>query len=87
MKYEQATEIFFPEKREKWALATWHKFIKAHMHKDWHPRVNGKSAVHIINCAAMFDTPVRITHRVNADGNSRIHRKEFLSGRQAETVA
>ena len=87
VKYEQATEIFFPEKREKWALATWHKFIKAHMHKDWHPRVNGKSAVHIINCAAMFDTPARITHRVNADGNSRIHRKEFLSGRQAETVA
>jgi DNA repair protein RadD len=84
VKYEQATEIFFPEKREKWALATWHKFIAAHMHKDWHQRVKGKGAICVINSKAMFDTPARITHRVNADGNSRIHRKEFLSGRQTQ---
>ena len=81
---EQATEVLFPTKKEPWARGTWADFKRKHAHKDWHPRINGKSAKAIVGMAAIFDTPKRITHRINDKGRSVIHRKEFNSGRIAE---
>ncbi len=78
---EQATEVFFPSKKEKWAQGMWADFKRKHAHKDWHPRINGKTAKVIINESAIFDCPVRITHRAKEGGKSIIHRKEFSSGR------
>lgn len=82
--YEQATEVFFPSKREKWAQGAWAEFKRKHCHKDWLTRVNGKSAKAIFAQQAVFDVPARITHRIKEGGRSIIHRKEFLSGRVAE---
>ena len=74
----------FPEKKEPWALAKWNKFMRDHMHRDWHARVKGKSARAIVGMQAMFDVPARITHRIKEDRSSIIHRKEFNSGRVSE---
>jgi DNA repair protein RadD len=82
--HEQATELFWPSNREKWAQGMWADFKRKHCHKDWHPRINGKSAKQILAQQAIFDKPVKITHRINAKGNSVIHRKEFSSGRVVE---
>lgn len=82
--HEQATEFVFPEKKEPWALAKWNKFMRDHMHRDWHSRVKGKSARAIVGMQAMFDVPARITHRIKEDRSSIIHRKEFNSGRVSE---
>lgn len=84
--YEKATEVYFPSSPHKWAAGAWKsKFLSKHLHRSWWPRVSGKTAPQIIKMAAMFDTPAQITHRINADGKSVIHRKAFLSGR--ETIA
>lgn len=82
--HEQATEIFYPNKKEKWAQGTWADFKRKHCHKDFRSRIDGKSTKAILAQQAVFDVPARITHRVKEGGKSIIHRKEFLSGRVAE---
>lgn len=81
---EQATELFWPNKKEKWALGMWADFKRKHCHKDFRARVDGKSTKAIFAQQAIFDVPARITHRVKEGGKSIIHRKEFLSGRVVE---
>lgn len=75
-----ASEILFPQRKERWARGPWFDFLKKHLHKSWHGRVIGKPAPVIVKQQAMFDCPVAITHRRKPDGKSIIHRKRFLSG-------
>lgn len=78
----KATEILFPQRKERWARGPWFDFIKKHLHKTWHSRVAGKPASVVVKQAAVFDTPTMITHRRKPDGKSIIHRKRFISGRE-----
>lgn len=83
---ELATEVFYPNSDKQWAKAAWrNKFLTKHLHRAWWPRISGKHAGQIVKMAAMFDTPSHLTHRVNTEGKSIIHRKRFLSGRTEET--
>lgn len=80
-KLVQATEVLHPGRKEGWARGPWFAFLKAHLHKSWHSRVIGKPAASIVKQAAIFDVPVKITHRSKAKGTSIIHRKQFRTGR------
>lgn len=77
-----ATEILHPNRPERWAKGPWFAFLKAHLHKSWHPRVIGKPAPVIVKQKAIFGVPCAITHRTRQDGKSIIHRKRFLSGKE-----
>lgn len=76
---EQATEVLWPKGKERWQQIAWSEFKAKHAHKDWHPRINGKTAKQILVQKSIFDTPKRITHRIKEDGKSIIHRKEFYA--------
>lgn len=83
----KASEVFWPRSPHKWAQAVWRdKFLKQHLHRGWWGRVQGKHPGQIAKMGAMFDVPSHITHRVKDDGKSIIHRKRFLSGREAQAA-
>lgn len=75
---EVATEIFWPQSREKWMLAEWtNKFLKLHLDKSMHHKLRDKHPGQIAGMAELFDVPKYITHRINEKGRSVIHRKRF----------
>jgi len=80
---ETAKEVFFPTSDSPVARKIFYdKFISKHLHASWHNRMRGKNAIQILAMKASFDVPSKITHRINEKGNSVIHRKVFLSGRE-----
>ena len=79
---EVATEVFYPQSQNAIARKLWHiDFVAKHLHKGWHNRVRGKTAVQILAMKAIFDWPTHVTHRYNPKGKSILHYKKFRSGR------
>lgn len=75
---EVATEIFWPQAKEKWMLAEWkNKFLNLHLERSQHGKLKDKHPGQIAGMAELFDVPRYITHRVNDKGRSVIHRKRF----------
>jgi superfamily II DNA or RNA helicase len=85
-KLETATELLWPEKREKWAMALFRKWLADHVPQGWRATLVSASAGKIVKQRAMIDTPALITHRLNKDGRSVISRKQFLSGRECKDL-
>jgi superfamily II DNA or RNA helicase len=79
---EVATEKYFPGSDSKVAKDIfWNNFICKHVTPAWRSKFWGKPAKFVIAQKALFDWPVKITHRVNDKGDSIIARKVFSSGR------
>jgi len=82
---EVATEKYFPGSDSKVAKDIfWNNFICKHVTPAWRSKFWGKPAKFVIAQKALFDWPVKITHRVNDKGDSIIARKVFSSGRTEE---
>lgn len=80
---EKAVEIFYPQSEKIVARRIFFaEFVAKHLHKAWHHKVQGKSAMQILGLRSLFDIPKQITHRINDKGRSIIHRKVFNSGRE-----
>jgi hypothetical protein len=80
---EIATEIFSPNSENQIAKRIFYaEFVNKHLHKSWHSKLKGKTASQIVGMKAMFDAPIKITHRLNEKGRSVINRKVFASGRE-----
>lgn len=82
---ELAKEIFYPKSEHVVAKRIFYdKFVSKHLHASWHNKVRGKTAMQIMAMKAIFDVPTHITHRINEKKESVIHRKIFISGREAK---
>lgn len=81
---EIAKELYKPFDKQPHQKARWRKFINDHINCNRFRRgVAGMRTVsEIIKNKAIFDVPVKITHRVNDKGFSIVNRKEFRSGRE-----
>ncbi len=74
---ELATELLFPEAREKWMKGKWFDFLNLHVAKEHRGYFRGKKAVDCIKMMKYVQMPTHITHRINAEKRSVIHRKKF----------
>lgn len=75
---EVATELLFPESREKWMKSKWYDFLNTHTKKEHRPLFSGRRAIECLKLMRYMQPPTHITHRINADGRSIIHRKKFI---------
>jgi DNA repair protein RadD len=85
---EVAVEKYWPQSDSKVARDIWwNSFIARHVTPAWRSKFWGKPATFIMGQKALFDWPVKITHRINDKGDSIIARKVFASGRTEEGQA
>lgn len=70
------SEIFYPQAEQQWIKADYYnKFLKLHCTTDVIKKLRNKPAATIMGLIPVIKRPSKITHRVNADGKSIIHRK------------
>lgn len=74
---EMATELLFPEAKEKWMKSKWFDFLNTHVKKEHRGYFRGKKAIDCIKMMKYMQIPTHITHRVNSEKRSVIHRKRF----------
>lgn len=82
---ELATELLFPEAKEKWMKGKWFDFLNNHVPKEYRGYFRGKKALDCIKMMKHMQMPTHITHRINAEKRSVIHRKKF-GGIEVETI-
>jgi superfamily II DNA or RNA helicase len=82
---EVAVEKYWPGSPNKVARDIWYNsFVARHVTPAWRSKFYGKPARFVMGQMALFDWPVKITHRLNDKGDSIIARKVFSSGRTEE---
>ena len=74
---EMATELLFPEAKEKWMKGKWFDFLNVHVKKEHRGYFRGKKAIDCIKMMKHMQIPTHITHRINSEKRSVIHRKKF----------